>query len=323
MNKPVVFMFSGQGSHYQGMGKELYQTSQRFKYWMDHCDKVSRDVGGISFIETFYGGGIGASNIDRPAFSGVGLISIQYSLSKLLMEKGIYPDALLGYSLGETTSAIVAGAISLEEGLDFAVRHSRLLENESQPARLIAVIDDLGTYQSRKDIYDGCWLTAANFSRNFVVGGDLQSMQRVEAGLKNNGVVHQILPTTIGYHTPLIDELEIKFKKIMDRYRWAPTRINMISSQDGSTRVETSAEHLWNVIRQPVEFLQTIRNTMSTPGGHFIDVGPSGSLATYVKYNGEKGGPIHSYELMNRFGKNIYTFDRFILQYQSATGSLA
>lgn len=322
MNQPVVFMYSGQGSHYLGMGKELYHKNHRFKFWMDHCDNISRDVGGFSFIDYFYGDGFKCSTISNPAFSAAGIIGIQYSLSKLLIEKGIYPDALLGYSLGETTSAIIAESISLENGLNFAIRHSNVLKNGSPLARLIAVIDDMKAYDFRKDIYDGCWLAATNFSRNFVVGGDIQSMQKVESRLKGSRIVYQVLPTTIGYHTPLINELENKFKETMDGYQWAPAKIEMVSSQNGSSRFRTSTDHFWKVIRQPVEFFQTVRSLISKSGGLFVDVGPSGSLAACVKYSVDRDESVVSCELMNRFGKNVFTFDQFIRLYKRSSGSL-
>ena len=137
MKKPTVFMFSGQGSQYYQMGKELYEKHPRFKLWMNHCDNIVSPLIETSLIEVLYEQHKKSEPFDNIVYTNPALLSIEYSLAKILMESGIKPDFFLGYSLGELTAAILSQGISLEQGLQLSVSFAKLLERESPPAKCL------------------------------------------------------------------------------------------------------------------------------------------------------------------------------------------
>ncbi len=103
--KPVIWMFSGQGSQYFNMGRDLYESDSVFRDWMNRCNAVVRRFRQVSLLDAIY----------RPADRSLptefinlrethpALFSIQYSLAKTLLNRGMKPDLMLGYSLAKAT----------------------------------------------------------------------------------------------------------------------------------------------------------------------------------------------------------------------------
>ena len=101
MNKKSVFMFSGQGSQYYRMGKELYEHHKTFNYWMDACNEIVSPLIKTSLTDIIYDNDKKGEAFDRLLYTNPALVSIQYSMFQVLKNIGIHPDYLLGYSLGE------------------------------------------------------------------------------------------------------------------------------------------------------------------------------------------------------------------------------
>ena len=122
-------MFSGQGSQYYQMGKELYRNHSRFKLWMKYCDEIVRSLIDESITDIVYKDRIDKHKpFDKLLYTNPALLCIEYSLARIIIEMDIHPDYVLGYSLGEITASIISGIITLEEGIQFVVDVARLLE---------------------------------------------------------------------------------------------------------------------------------------------------------------------------------------------------
>jgi bacillaene synthase trans-acting acyltransferase/trans-AT polyketide synthase/acyltransferase/oxidoreductase domain-containing protein len=140
--KQIVFMFSGQGAQYYQMGRELFDTDPVFRRWMRTCDALARPVIGADLTEIIYGNTLAESaGFDRLLHTHPALLAQGYSLAQALKCRGIEPDYVLGYSLGELIGAVFAGAISLQDGFALVLEQARLVERTTPPARMVAVLN--------------------------------------------------------------------------------------------------------------------------------------------------------------------------------------
>lgn len=310
MSKAIVFMFSGQGSQYYQMGRTLYNEHSGFNYWMNECDKIVRSYAKVSLIDVLYNPRDQGQPFDRLLFTNPALIAIEYSLARVLMDMDIQPDYLLGYSLGEVTALVVNGSMSLDDGIHMAIDYADLLERESPLCGMLAVIESESIMQQFPQWFERCWLTGRSFSGSFVVGGLAQDIHRLQTTLTNNSIIYQKLPVNYGFHTQLIDPVEQKFKRLVRQISFSSIAIPTISSVKSGFLTEVTEHYLWDVGRKPVEFADTIGFIEQKQDCIYIDVGPSGSLNTFVKYLLPGNSESLHFELMNQYGRDLLTLEK-------------
>jgi acyl transferase domain-containing protein len=313
MGLPVVFMFSGQSSQYHQMGRELYDQHPRFRMWMDYCDEIAQPLIGASLCDVLYRDGDKSRPFDRLLHTNPALIAFEYSLSRVLMEAGAEPAYLLGYSLGELAATIVGGALTLEQGITFAIDYAKLIEAESPRATMLAVVDAPDLERRYADRFEHCWITARNFDRHLVVTGPVASIEPLREALARDGVLHQVLAVNYGFHTQMQQPLESRMLAMARKLDFEPLRIPFVSSRDGAvfdrdTDPAVWPQHLWSTFRHPVAFDATVRRLLGRGDFHFLDVGPSGTLATFVKYLLPTGSGASFGDVVNPFGRDSQTF---------------
>lgn len=310
MKKPIVFMFSGQGAQYYGMGKELYDNHPRFKLWMDHCDEIVQPLIGTSLVHVLYQENRKSESFDRILYTNPALVCIGYSLARVLMEMGLEPDFLLGYSLGEITAAVVSGAVSLQDAIQLTVDYAQLLEDKSPPAAMLAVIESDAIITQYPDLFQFCWVTGKNFTNNFVVSGLSANIQRLQSDLRDRNILSQKLPVNYGFHTQLMDPLKQDLQQISQRIHFGPVKLATFSSLTSDIVDRIDEHYLWNLLRYPVDFQKTIKVMLKMGDYQFIDVGPSGTLATFVKYLLPLDSGSSYSEVMNPFGKDMHGINK-------------
>ncbi|MFC9944095.1 acyltransferase domain-containing protein [Streptomyces pratensis] len=321
MTRPTVFMYSGQGSQYFHMTRELYERHPRYRLWLDHCDDIAFPVLGKSVVDTIFDPDRSKSDpFDSLADSNAALLCVEYSLTRVIQEMGHRPDALVGYSLGEITAAVVAEVIPLEFGISFAVEFARILAERTPLSGMLAVLCSAEVLRSHAGLFADCWVTGRNFDGNFVVSGRVDAVARLEHALGQEAVVCQRLPVNYGVHTELIDPVEEEVRGILGTATFAPPRIPIVSSASTDQVVEVTADVVWAAMRRPVDFAQTIEKVTAAGDATFMDLGPSATLATFVKYILPPGSGSAQVHTINRFGQDLKALSEFQAKTASSCG---
>ena len=305
MDRRTLFMFSGQGSQYYQMGRELYENHEPFRYWMNHSNKIVSSLLQTSLIDILYQGENKSQPFDRLLYSNPALLCVEYSLVTVLREMDIEPDFLMGYSLGEITASVVSDAISLEQGIELVIALSLLAEQKSPPAAMLAIMESSTLMDKLPELFRGCRLTATNFQGSFVVGGLSDTIRQLQQNLSKKDVTSQRLPVNYGFHTELIDPFETDYKQLVRKMNPLTPKVPMISSSTTGVVQRLDEDYFWGVIRHPIKFEQTVRRLLKTGDYIFIDVGPSGSLATFVKYMLPPDSSSLSLPTINPFGNDL------------------
>jgi len=309
--EPIVWMFSGQGTQYFQMGRALYDSNETFRFWMDRLDRVAANYVGQSIVEMLYDEKQSQSQpFEQTLYTHPALFMVQYSLAKtLLAENFPPPDYLFGASLGEFVAAALADVADVEAMLFDIIKQARLFDSHCGGGAMLAVIDDVDSFQSNPVFSDGCELAGVNFDRCFVVSGLKSKILLIAGQLRQQDITHQLLPVSVAFHSSLVEVAKEAFSKMFAGGVYRSAKIPVVScavstgGNEGDERF--SPAYWWRVIRQPIEFRQALAEFQyNHPQAVYLDVGPSGNMATFTKYNLPESRHNRIMPIMTPFGND-------------------
>jgi len=301
----TVFMFSGQGSQYFQMGRELYEGDATFRGWMLQMDEIARPFCGRSVVAAIYNDGHSLGDpLDRTLLSHPAIFMVEYALAQTLVQAGIRPDLVLGASLGSFAAAAIGGFLSVEDALTAVVRQARVLEECCEPGGMIAVLADPGLFESCLCAYSD--LAAVNFSSHFVVSARQQELGEIEAALKRENVGYQRLPVSFAFHSRWIEAARHPFESFMNAVHDKPGDLPMVCCQAMAKVSELPQSYFWKVLRRPVQFRETVKRLEREKPRRYFDLGPSGTLATFLKYELSDCTKSITQSVLTPFGCNRY-----------------
>jgi acyl transferase domain-containing protein len=277
-------MFSGQGSQYFQMGRHLFEEQGTFRRWMLRLDDQLRQVSGRSVIDTLYADGQRKGDpFDRTSLTHPAIFMVEYALAQSLIEAGVWPDVVLGVSLGSFAAAAVAGFIGVEDGLTAVIRQARAIEDWGEPGGMIAVLADPALFEEA--FFSGCSeLASVNMSSHFVISARRTALDEIEAALRARQVGFQRLPVSFPFHSRWIDHAKAPFEAGMRSMQYGSGRVPLVCCDRATTLSDLSDDYFWNVVRRPIRFREATARLEAQRTRRYIDVGPAGTLATFLKY---------------------------------------
>jgi len=280
----TVFMFSGQGSQYFHMGRELYDCDATFREWMIRLDGIAQELSGRSVIETIYSDARGKGDIfDRTLLTHPAIFMVEISLAQSLIHSGVRPDMVLGASLGSFAAAAVAGFINVEDALTAVMGQAIAFEECCEPGGMIAVLADPALFA--EDFLSGrSELAAVNFSSHFVVSARRAELAEIEAALMRRNIGYQRLPVSFPFHSQWMERAKARFESFMRSIRLKRGRLPLACCDQSAILFDLSDDYFWNVVRRQIRFRETIERLEREGARRYIDLGPSGTLATFLKY---------------------------------------
>lgn len=305
-----VFMYSGQGSQYYSMGKELYEHDAVFRRSMEACDGVHRSLTGKSIVAELYNDARRREELTDISISHPALFSVGYSLTQVLLDRKIQPDYVLGYSLGEYIAAAVAGALTLQDAMAIVVQQARLLSEGAPGGGMLTVLSSVDHFERNPSLYAGSTLACVNYGQNFVVSGSYETLIDIKAQLDELSVVSVVLPVQHGFHSPSVDPIEEDFRQFLERIPMHAPRLPMYSAARSDAVEHLDAQYIWDVVRNKVDFHGLLERMSRESDLHFVDLGPTGTLSTFIKYG--FGSRISHAAAMNQFGKDLQSINKLV-----------
>lgn len=306
----TIMMFCGQGAQYYQMGRELYRENPVFRQAMDHCDVASRQLGGPTASDIVYSRPLGDSeHFDRLVESNVALLAIEYALAQTLFERGVIPERLLGYSLGETVAAVVAGVLSLEDGFRLVHGQARLFDQFGPQGGMVAVLAESGRVRA---CLGGLMaeIAAVNSPTHCVVSVVARDLPAACDALERQGLVWARLPIRYPFHASPIEALAEPMHNFLAGFRFAPPRLPILSAATGGVVERFDAAHIWRVMRGVLRFRETIEALAREGEWVLVEAGPSGTLASFARQVGAPG--IAAWPAIDQFGQNAKTLQKLV-----------
>lgn len=284
LEKSVVFMFSGQGSHYYQMGRQLFGSNVRFQSTMSELDKLAIELSGESIVQHLYKNGSAGTSFTRTLISHPAIFMVEFALAQALIAEGVRPDYVLGSSLGEFAAAAVSGILSAEDALRCVIEQANCFERHCSPGSMVAVLAHHSLLEQIPGI-EHCTLVSVNYDGHFVISGPHEALSHVGSWLASKSVVSRMLPVSFAFHSSLIDQAERSYVDYLSRCTFQKPRIPYMSCLLGGFASEIEPDHFWQIARKPIRFREAAEKLEALGPHNYADVGPGGTLAGFVRRN--------------------------------------
>ena len=275
----IAFVFSGQGDQFPGMGKEMYETYPAAKKIYDQCDKIRPGTSAQCFHGT-------EEELKETRNTQPCLFAMELAAASVLIEKGITPDAVAGFSLGEVVAATVCGAFDNETGFRLVCKRGELMQSESEKfdtsmAAVVKLTPD--QLQEVCDQYSDVYPVNFNCPGQITVSGLSSQMVDFFSDVKAAGGRAIPLKVKGAFHSPFMKAAAAAFAMELEKAEVKDRQIMLYSNLTAEVYTDDVTGLLSKQICSPVQWEKIIRNMIADGVDTFIEIGPGKTLTNMIR----------------------------------------
>ena len=275
----IAFVFSGQGDQFPGMGKDLYEKYEIAKRIYDLCDEIRPGTSSQCFYGT-------EDELKDTRNTQPCLFAMELAAANILIEKGIVPDVVAGFSLGEVVAATVSGIFDNKTGFRLVCKRGELMQREAEKfdTSMAAVVKL--TPQQVKEVcskYSDIYPVNFNCPGQITVSGLSSQMFDFVADVTAAGGRAIPLKVKGAFHSPFMKAAAESFVEELKKTEVKERNIILYSNMTAGVYTDDVAGLLSKQICSPVQWEKIIHNMIDNGVDFFIEIGPGKTLTNMIK----------------------------------------
>ncbi|MCR3752121.1 type I polyketide synthase [Lentzea californiensis] len=288
----TVFVFPGQGSQWQGMAVDLFDSSPVFAARLAECERALAAFTDWSLLDVLRGAE-GAPGFDRVDVVQPALWAVMVSLAALWRSVGIEPDAVAGHSQGEIAAAVVAGALSLDDAAKVVALRSRSIVRLVGTGGMVSVALPAGEVRELIARRGGAIdIAAHNGPASTVVSGDPEALAGLVARCRAEGHRSRTIPVDYASHSAHVDLLEDELRELLAGITPRTSDITMFSTVTGQplNGEELDGGYWFRNLRRTVRLDEATRALLGDGHRVFIEVSAHPVLTSALSDTADEAG---------------------------------
>lgn len=289
----LAFVYSGNGAQWLGMGQQLLTESPSFLTYLQEVDALIQPQAGFSILKELQANETN-SRLDDTSIAQPLLFAIQVGLTQLLQDKGIYPDTVLGHSVGEVAAAWAAGIFDLATATQIILersKHQALTRGSGKMAVINSTPEQLkeliATIEKQENKSLDLSIAGINSANNLTLAGSIADLKALKEYLNKyqKNTLFRLLDLDYAFHSPHMDKIEAglltSLATIQPLKEQKATFISTVTGKEEKSDY-LNTRYWWHNIRQPVQFAAAIQTAIQQDNSVFIEIGPNAILQRYL-----------------------------------------
>ena len=291
-NRPVVFMFPGQGSQYVNMARGLYESEKVFRDDVATCAELLKPLLDLDIRDVIFPPADRAKEAEEllanARVAQPSIFIIEFALARLWMSWGIKPAAMIGHSVGEYVAACISGVFDLADAVHIVASRARLVQEQPGGAMLAVRLSESDLQAL---LPGGIEIAASNSPTLTVASGSFDRIEALELKLKGQGVAAIRLKTSHAFHSSMMEPVVPVLTEFIRKVPLQEPKIPFVSTVTGdwvSSTLVKSPDYWANHLRQTVRFNDAIRVILEDEARLLLEVGPGNALSTFARQHAVK-----------------------------------
>ncbi|MEM9217717.1 MAG: SDR family NAD(P)-dependent oxidoreductase, partial [Cyanobacteria bacterium P01_F01_bin.150] len=273
----VAILFTGQGSQYVNMARELYESQPTFRQTLDRCCEILNTYLDRPLLEILYPDeSIEQTDalLNQTAYTQPALFAIEHAIYQLWHSWGIAPSVVMGHSIGELVAACVAGVFSLEDGLKLSAIRGKLMQQLPTRGAMVSVMASVERLSPF--ITGNVTIAAINGPESTVISGEESAVLDIAQQLEAQGIKTKQLQVSHAFHSPLMEPMLHEFEQVTGQISYSQPQLKLISNVTGQIVTEevTTPDYWCRHVLSTVNFAAGMERLRQEEINIFLECGP-------------------------------------------------
>lgn len=281
----TVFVYSGNGAQYPGMGRTAFAASAEFRREIEEIDALFAPDAGWSLAASLRDG-VDAERLAMTSVAQPLIYAVQSALTGVLSRWGMRPAIVLGHSVGEIAAAEACGALARHDAVSLIRERSCAQEAVRGLGRMLVVAADAATAQAEIEAADllRVEVSAFNGPASTTVAGPAEDLRRFAAVCRRRRIATVALDIDYPFHTSALDPLEAEIRTRLAGLAPRDGAADFISTVTGGVAAgsDLDAGYWWRNLRAPVRFEDAVSSALALGGAVFVEISPRPILVSSV-----------------------------------------